>query len=387
MIYPMGMQGALVKGILNGQMGIMEDYIIDNKLCNQFDWIYSITLLDKIDCEKYLVLVACENVYYSREIIESLKSYNIEYVNLYDEWKDEWKEVVPENYSKYVRNNDTKIESEVCNILKNGKPFACGRLGHTECVIAYEYCKMRLGNQKHFSERFLEFLLSTSGFFSTPEREKHDIEQYAEMTIEAIKDIDMHLVWDLEGEAFLLRNFADTASQFVQKEMIHTPWHRQGYTWMNGLYGKKVLVISPFSKSIRMQYERRRSLFENENNLPDFNLITYQSLETQMGDSKGFNTWFEAYQYMEQQILQIEFDVAIVGCGAYGYPLTAAIKRAGKQAIEMCSSTQLMFGIKAKRWESIRKESVTKWWNEEWIYPTETPPRYYEKIENGCYWG
>ncbi len=59
------------------------------------------------------------------------------------------------------------------------------------------------------------------------------------MTIEAIKDIDMHLVWDLEGEAFLLRNFADTASQFVQKEMIHTPWHRQGYTWMNGLYGKK----------------------------------------------------------------------------------------------------------------------------------------------------
>lgn len=184
-----------------------------------------------------------------------------------------------------------------------------------------------------------------------------------------------------------MRNYADIASQYVQKEMIHTPWHRQGYTWMNGLCGKKVLVISPFSKSVRMQYERRRALFENENNLPDFNLITYQSLETQMGDSKGFNTWFEAYQYMKEQILQIEFDVAIVGCGAYGYPLTAAIKRAGKQAIEMCSSTQLMFGIKAKRWESIGKESVTKWWNEEWIYPMEMPPRHYEKIENGCYWG
>lgn len=386
-IYPMGVQGALVKGILNGQMGIMEEYILDNKLCDNFGWIYPVSFLGKICCEKYLVLIACEKNNYVREIIGSLEQYHIKYFDLFEETEKDLKKIVPENYSKGICHTEKLIENKICSILKSGNPFACGRLGHTECAITYEYCKIRLGIQETFSNYFSQFLLTTSGFFTTPEKEKTDIEKYAQMTIEAINDMDMHLVWDLEGEAFLLRNYANGKSLFVNKQIVHWPWHYQGSTWMNGLDGKKVLVVSPFSKSIKTQYERRKDLFCNKNNLPDFELITYQSLETQVGDTQGFNDWFEAYQYMEDEILQIEFDVAIVGCGAYGYPLTAAIKRTGRQAIEMCSSTQLMFGIKGKRWEYNRNEIVMKWWNDAWIYPLETPPSYYKKIENGCYWG
>ncbi len=386
-IYPMGEKGCIVKGILNGQLGIKESYIIDNALCNKCSWIYPVSILGKICCEDYLVLIACEHIHYSREIVESLKPYNIEYYDLFHISEQTYEETIAENYSKHVCYDKTRIENQLRERLKQGTPFACGRLGHTECMIAYEYCMMRLGIQDSFSEKFSQFLLTTSGFFSSRGKEKTDIEQYAEMTINAIKDMDIHLVWEKEGEAFLLRNYADNMSDFVQKGIVHTPWNAWGGTWMNGLYGKRVLVVSPFSESIKMQYKRRRELFENENNLPDFELITYQSLETQMGDNKGFSNWFEAYQYMEKEILQIEFDVAIIGCGAYGYPLTAAIKRAGRQAIEMCSSTQLMFGIKAKRWVENRNESVTKWWNDAWIYPMETPPKHYEQIEDGCYWG
>ena len=49
-----------------------------------------------------------------------------------------------------------------------------------------------------------------------------------------------------------------------------------------------------------------------------------------MGDSKGFNTWFEAYQYMEQQILQIEFDVAIVGCKGIRLSIDSSHKKGRK---------------------------------------------------------
>lgn len=205
------------------------------------------------------------------------------------------------------------------------------------------------------------------------------------MTINVVKDMDIHLIFYVIGEAFVLKNYANDTSEFFERYPVHYPWNEQGLTWMNGLSGKKVLVVSPFSVSIRAQYERRRELFGNANNLPDFELMTYQSLETQMGDNKGFADWFEAYRHMEDEILQIGFDVAIIGCGAYGYPLTAAVKRAGKQAIEMCSSTQLIFGVKAKRWKEF--ESVHKWWNESWIYPMETPPKRYKEIEGGCYWG
>lgn len=270
-------------------------------------------------------------------------------------------------------------------MLKAGYPFAVGRLGVTECAIAYEYCRMRLGVLHSFSRDKSRWLLTTSGFFSSDLKVMEDIERYAEMTINSISDMDIHLVWNQKGEAFLLRNYASGGSQFIAKDIIHRPWRMQGSTWMNGLYKKKVLVVSPFSESIKMQYERRRELFDNENNLPDFELITYQSLETQMGDNKGFDNWFDAYRHMESEILQIQFDVALIGCGAYGYPLTAAIKRAGKQAIEMCSAVQLIFGIKGKRW--VRNENYTRWWNDAWQYPIETPPSYYKEIEGGCYWG
>ena len=49
--------------------------------------------------------------------------------------------------------------------------------------------------------------------------------------------------------------------------------------------------------------------------------------------------------------MKIDFDVAIIGCGAYGFPLAAKLKQAGKQAIHLAGATQLLFGIKGKRWE------------------------------------
>lgn len=381
-IYPMGVQGALVKGILNGQYGIVEDYIIDNSLCQEKKWIHPVSLLGEIPCENYLVILTCENPLYIRDVIKSLRPYNIEYYNLFPESLER-----PENYSKNIYNDNALVDSKICNILKAGKPFAGGRLGNTESAIAYEYCKMRLGIQDSFSEKWSKWLLTTSGFFSSHGREKEDIERYAEMTIHALQDMDMHFVWDREGEAFLLRNYASSFSEFTWAHCIHRPWRQQGCTWMTGLRGKKVLVVSPFSESIKVQYDKRRELFENEENLPEFELLTYQTLQTQMGESCGFKDWFEAYQYMETEISQIDFDVAIVGCGAYGYPLTAAIKKHGKIAIEMCSSTQLMFGIKAKRWEREKPIDIPRWWNDAWIYPLETPPHYYKAIEDGAYWG
>jgi threonine dehydrogenase-like Zn-dependent dehydrogenase len=38
---------------------------------------------------------------------------------------------------------------------------------------------------------------------------------------------------------------------------------------------------------------------------------------------------------MIDEIGKIDFDVAILGCGAYGLPLAAAIKGMGKQAIHL----------------------------------------------------
>lgn len=170
--------------------------------------------------------------------------------------------------------------------------------------------------------------------------------------------------------------------------------------WTRYLKGKKVLVIHPFEKSIKQQYEKRHLLFDNKDILPDFELITMKAVQTVAGNRSEFETWFDALAYMEQKISKIDFDVAILGCGAYGLPLAAFIKRLGKQAIHMGGATQLLFGIYGQRW--VERFKGEKWeyrpgivldldynpiFNENWIYPLdEDTPKNAKIVEGACYW-
>ena len=76
---------------------------------------------------------------------------------------------------------------------------------------------------------------------------------------------------------------------------------------------------------------------------------------------------------------------ALVGCGAYGFPLAADIKRIGKCAIHLGGVSQLLFGIQGKRWDSyggVYENMV----NEHWIRPFEYElSDIIKKTEDGCY--
>lgn len=62
----------------------------------------------------------------------------------------------------------------------------------------------------------------------------------------------------------------------------------------------------------------------------------------------------------------------------------------GKKAIHLGGGTQLLFGIKGKRWEGRYHGDDTRFadlFNEYWTYPSENEkPQNAEKVEGGCYW-
>ena len=79
------------------------------------------------------------------------------------------------------------------------------------------------------------------------------------------------------------------------------------------------------------------------------------------------------------------YDVAIIGCGAYGFPLAAKLKNAGKQVIHMGGATQILFGIKGRRWEENPRAQLK--FNDAWVHPKkEETPKKCGVVENGCYW-
>lgn len=147
-----------------------------------------------------------------------------------------------------------------------------------------------------------------------------------------------------------------------------------------------MLVIHPFSKSIESQYKRRKQIWANENILPEFELITYKAIQTIAGNNtENYSDWFEALDIMKKDISKINFDIAIIGCGAYGFPLAAECKRMGKKAIHLGGQVQMMFGILGKRWEEI--PYYQQFINEYWVHPMEEEiPNNFKKVEEGCYW-
>jgi hypothetical protein len=97
--------------------------------------------------------------------------------------------------------------------------------------------------------------------------------------------------------------------------------------------------------------------------------------------SSPFSSWTEGLDRLGETILEKKFDYALIGAGAWSLPLAAKIKRAGRKAIHLGGETQLVFGIKGKRWENFNL------YNEHWVRPSpEETPAGHEQKEKGCYW-
>lgn len=169
--------------------------------------------------------------------------------------------------------------------------------------------------------------------------------------------------------------------------------------WTRALKEKRVLVIHPFEKTILHQEKKREMIFADPDVFPPYRLQTLRAVQSiGMNDElQHYHDWFDALHSMEEKITQYDFDFALIGCGGYGLPLAAFIKRMGKKAIHLGGGLQLLFGIKGKRWEDNytwtyhTKEKLdlnyTSLYNDFWVRPfPEDTPQVATKIENGCYW-
>jgi cation diffusion facilitator CzcD-associated flavoprotein CzcO len=85
----------------------------------------------------------------------------------------------------------------------------------------------------------------------------------------------------------------------------------------------------------------------------------------------------------------MDYDICIIGAGAYGFPLAAHVKRKGKKAIHLGGATQLLFGIKGRRWvdNPLLYYPYINLFNEHWCYPLPiNKPQSAQKVEDACYW-
>lgn len=301
------------------------------------------------------------------------------------------------------REEDPDIASEmIYNLLESNRPCMIARFGSTELLALVNY--LGVNSKKHsildyirgrqpewwWNKNVMNQMRQWSGFFPpTPV----NMQKFGDMMMDDIKELDLLGCW-VDNEAW----FADKLKSVkrVHLRLLEPFWAQ--IPWTRYLKGKRVVVVHPFKEDILMQYSNHRlQLFSNPDVLPEFaSLCVIRAVQSLGGENNGFKDWFEALQWMKNEIDKEDYDVCLIGCGAYGFPLAAHVKRQGKQAIHLGGALQLLFGIKGKRWEDpnygvkewgIPYGSYTTLMNKYWVRPSNIgKPQKAQQVEGGCYW-
>lgn len=264
--------------------------------------------------------------------------------------------------------------------IESDKPFMAGRFGDGELRSIVCYLNRCVGMSKTYPDYIRTAITRNAGVFPGTD---DTIDKFAELMIKSCHSTDILAVWFNFMEDYIYNKFGPTKQTCVYLKSLEPFWFDR--PWTEALSGKRVLVIHPFEETIRSQYDKKTHLFSNPNILPEFELLTLKAVQTIGGNSERFSNWFEAFDWMYSQAMGMDFDIALIGCGAYGFPLAAKIKSSGKMAIHLGGVTQMLFGIKGGRWDN--RPDYAALYNEYWCRPSEKErPNIALQIENACYW-
>ena len=249
--------------------------------------------------------------------------------------------------------------------IKNNKNITIGKIGANELNSIF-YLKL--------NSRFLYY---NCGIFpNTPEFQNI----YIKMLKSAIKSLDIIAIWG--NNRCNQRLLSHQNSIKVELRAFEPYYHIQH--WSKILKNKNVLVISPFTDSISKQYKKRNLIWEKEI-LPEFNLITLKFPLSHALKNTKYNNFIELFDSYKETIKNINFDIALIGCGGYSLLLCEYIKQQNKSSFHLGGALQILLGIKGNRWDN--HDIISRFYNSHWIRPSSNEvPNNTKIIENSAYW-
>ena len=297
---------------------------------------------------------------------------------------------------KEILKNYASCDKILFDAVSNSSPSLIGRIGGTEarvlgCLVDLKFYKSKFDPlamlySAAIYHRRVKQLQNGAGIFPiTNESMSFFLREYSD----AFLNSDIFGCWghaSTWSENYFLKN--KVLEQIIVPHMSTAPWI-QTYSdnsssiepWSYGLEGKKILVISAFSKSFSRQHKNIHKVFPN-NYYPKFDPIFIQSPMTQGG---GKGSWIAELGKIKETIRDLDFEVALISAGGYALPIANYVKSLGKIGVNCGGELQLFFGVLGKRWDHSAKHQ--KYFNSNWIRPdTQERPNNWMTIENGCYW-
>lgn len=261
-------------------------------------------------------------------------------------------------------------------MIEAESPMAMARMGRTEARIVGEY----LFRSSRYSAKSIYQAHRYSGIFPVSQQ---FLDYFADFYGRALEALDILAFWPTEFQAALVNNLPQLPSLVDRLALEPFLWQDP---WSAVLAGRKVLVVHPFREAILDQYSsNRQNLFCDHRVLPEFALQVIRAPQCAGCQTEGFASWSEAYKSLEDDVMAADFEIAILGCGAFGLPLAAAIKHSGRKALHLGGVTQVLFGVSGKRW--LEDPAYQSLFNQYWVRPSGTAlTSAMELVDGACYW-
>jgi hypothetical protein len=262
---------------------------------------------------------------------------------------------------------------KVRQAIEGGGPLGIGKIGSLELEAVICYLRGR-----DYPEVLRQQLLENVGIHP-PDRSHLDA--FCELFLESVDKLDILAAWGHPGETEVISRVANR--QLVRLRSFES-W-RHPRPWSSALAGKRVLVVTPFARSVLSQFRRRQEIWRDQTILPPCELRAVR-----MPLSPGLvppvhRNWRERYEALIKECDEAPYDVMMVGAGGLSVPLVAHAKSRGSIGFHLGGHTQIFFGVYGKRWD--RDRLLAGLQTPAWVRPSgdEAPPTVI-KVEQGCYW-
>lgn len=282
---------------------------------------------------------------------------------------------------------------KVAQQMTGPTPVAIGKLG----TIEFQLVQYRVATRKQnlpIHPGFLLPLTRNAGMFPCSQETAKDM---AEILLRAVMEMTAISPWYKPDEECMLYNiFNRTASRIALQGLECFLSPNRADWWTAQLpAGTRVLVISPFSSTIQSQVSRLEKIWSARPGLwaPGliFSCISFPlsfGIQSPIEQARMLEIYKDSpglIRAIQEEMDKVEYDIVIVGAGIHSLPLVAHAKRSGKRAIHTGGATQIYFGIRGGRWDTM--EPFTSFYNEHWVRPSEGErPPHLISVEGGCYW-
>ena len=268
-------------------------------------------------------------------------------------------------------NTPKRINNLIKESILQNKPTSFGKIGNVEAEYLNSY--LNYSNTINGSQLYVN-----AGIYT---QDNQDYTDWCQKYLKSLESLDYILQWG-SSDKQLIKNYFNTSKIFKDFEGLE-PFSLGEEGWHYSLKNKKVLCVSPFSKTVLKQSKKYNEIWPGAE---IGEVITVSTPHSEALTNQPPISWKLKLKNILEDIEPLKFDFATVGCGGLSLIICDFIKKMGKPSIHLGGGNQLLYGIMGKRWDTAFKDNI--WYGtKHWTRPLdEETPKNKNLVENGCYW-